>query len=390
MKVLMLWKYYPHCLKYFYKKHPSVIDLPFEEHRNRIFDDHFGWPAELSRYMNQQGIETEFVVANAESLQRKWAEENGFISYSADGWEKEIAMEQIRYFRPDVLWITSIFDYFGDFVKCALPYCKKAITWVGSPFVEKIDVSGFSVLLTENPDTFRSIQNQFEKIIVTKPGFDSEILKKVGPVKKKYDITFVGGIFPVHSKRAKVLSYLIKNDVDIKVFGYFHEQQSLGKWKGLRRTAGHILKRRDFHKGIDVLKHTFGKTDYQRNIEIIKSVNQSPVFGLDMYRTLAASGITLNIHIDVAGNCAGNMRMFEATGVGACLLTEQSENINELFQPGKEVLTYRSNEELLEIIHEMLSRQEEIEQISKAGQNRTLQQHTLERMFTDIKPAFNI
>lgn len=47
------------------------------------------------------------------------------------------------------------------------------------------------------------------------------------------------------------------------------------------------------------------------------------------------------------------------------------ENIDELFQPGKEVLTYCSNKKLLEIIQEMLSRKEEIEQISKAEQNRT-------------------
>jgi spore maturation protein CgeB len=174
------------------------------------------------------------------------------------------------------------------------------------------------------------------------------------------------------------------------VFGLLHEQQPLKKWSAFRQAGGHILKRQDFRNGTNVLKRAFVKTDYQRNIEVIKSLYQRPVFGLDMYRTLAASRITLNIHIDVAGNCAGNMRMFEATGVGACLLTEQSENINELFQPGKEILTYRSNEELLEIIHDMFNRKEEIEQIAKAGQNRTLQHHTLERMFTDIKPAFDI
>lgn len=76
MKILMLWKYYPQHLSYAYKKDYSVSDMSFKEHRDKIFDDHFGWPAEL----RQQGIETEFIIANAESLQEKWAEENNFSS----------------------------------------------------------------------------------------------------------------------------------------------------------------------------------------------------------------------------------------------------------------------------------------------------------------------
>lgn len=373
MKVLMLWQYYPEYLSYFYKKYPFALELPFEDHRNRIFDDHFGWPADLSRYMNQQGIQTEFIIANAETLQKKWAEENDFRTYSPEGWEKEIAMEQIKCFRPDILWLPSIFDYFGDFVRRALSHCKKVIAWVGSPWPEQ-DISGISVLLTENPNTFSSLQSQFERVIVTKPGFNAEIFKKIGMVKKKYDFTFVGSLFLVHSQRAKILAYLIKNGLDLKVWGIL--PPGLEKKHLFQQAAWLILKHRNFH--------------HQHQIEIIKSAYQGPVFGLDMYSILAASRITLNIHGDIAGNHAGNMRMFEATGVGACLLTEEAENINDLFEPGKEILTYNSKEELLEIIPKMLNRKEEIERIAKAGQERNWRCHTLERMFADIQPAFNL
>lgn len=390
MKVLMLTTYYPQYLSYFYEKYPSVIDLPFEEHRNKIFDDHFAWPAELSRYMNQQGIQTEFIIANAEVMQKKWAEENNFRAYSKKGWEKEIVMEQIKRFQPDVLWIDSIFDYFGDFVKRALPYCKKAITWVSCPTPKNLDVSGFKILITSHPDMLKDQQHLFDDIIITKPGFDPEILKKIGPVKKEYDVTFVGGITPAHAKRAKILAYLIKNGVDLKVFGYLYEQPRLGLQNALLSAAGHILKCQDFRKGIDAIKRTFVKTDYQRNVEIIKSVYQGPVFGLDMYRTLVASRITINVHIDIAGDYSGNMRMFETTGIGTCLVTEYTKDIREMFEPDKEILTYKSKEELLEIIQKMLSQNEKIEQIAKDGQKRTLRSHTIERMFNDIRPAFNI
>lgn len=377
MKVLMLWKYPPQYLAYFYKKYPTAANLSFKEHRERIFDDYFGWPAGLNRFMNQRGMRAEFIIANAESLQKKWAEENDFRRYSIKGMEKQIAMEQIRRFQPDVLWIGSHFDYYGRFVKEALSYSKKAITWVGSPFVNRADVSGFSVLLTENPNTFRSQQRRFEKVIVTKPGFDPDILKNIGAVEKKYDITFVGGISEAHSRRADILAYLIKNGIGLKIFGFIHELLPMNRQKSLRRAT------------IGVLKRSFVKKEYFRNIETIKSACQDPVFGLEMYKKLAASHITLNAHIDVAGSHAGNMRVFEATGAGACLATDHSDNIAELFEPGKDILTYKTKEELLALLKEMSSQDKRLEQIAQAGQRKTLQRYTIEKMFNDIMPAFN-
>ena len=39
----------------------------------------------------------------------------------------------------------------------------------------------------------------------------------------------------------------------------------------------------------------------------------------DMYGLLASSQITINRHIDIAEEYANNMRLYEATGMGACL-----------------------------------------------------------------------
>src|SRR5437764_8907748 len=63
-------------------------------------------------------------------------------------------------------------------------------------------------------------------------------------------------------------------------------------------------------------------------------------WGLDMYSVLAQSRITLNRHGEVAGGYAANMRMFEATGAGALLVTDSGKNLSELFEPGREVVTY--------------------------------------------------
>jgi len=95
-----------------------------------------------------------------------------------------------------------------------------------------------------------------------------------------------------------------------------------------------------------------------------------------MYQLLAQSRITLNIHIDQAGPYAANMRLFEATGVGTLLITDWKENLHEMFEPGKEVVAYRSSEECAEMIQYYLEHEEERKAIAQAGQQRTLREHT--------------
>ena len=62
----------------------------------------------------------------------------------------------------------------------------------------------------------------------------------------------------------------------------------------------------------------------------------------DMYQLMAKSQITLNRHIDIAGPYANNMRLYEATGMKACLMTDSKINLASLFEPDHEVVTYSS------------------------------------------------
>ena len=95
-----------------------------------------------------------------------------------------------------------------------------------------------------------------------------------------------------------------------------------------------------------------------------------------MYRILAESRVALNIHLDAAENFANNMRLYEATGCGAMLLTDYKDNLNELFTIGKEVIAYRGFEELWESLKYYANHNQECGEIARAGQERTFQEHT--------------
>jgi spore maturation protein CgeB len=104
---------------------------------------------------------------------------------------------------------------------------------------------------------------------------------------------------------------------------------------------------------------------------------QPPVFGLAMFQLMHDSKITLNTHIDASSTSASNMRLFEATGVGTCLLTDWKDNLLQLFEPDQEVVTYRSPEECIEKAQYLLSHERERQAIAEAGQRRTLRDHMI-------------
>jgi hypothetical protein len=102
-----------------------------------------------------------------------------------------------------------------------------------------------------------------------------------------------------------------------------------------------------------------------------------PVFGIEYYQLLQSSDIVFNMHSTAAKNTVDNMKMFEITGVGTCLLTDTGSNMKDLFEEDKEVVTYSSIDEAVEKVTYLLNHPDEAEQIAKAGQARTLKDHTI-------------
>ena len=107
-------------------------------------------------------------------------------------------------------------------------------------------------------------------------------------------------------------------------------------------------------------------------------------WGLEMYEVLARSRITINRHGDIANGYSNNMRLYEATGVGTLLLTEASANLEELFEPGREVVAYYSEDDLVEKIEHYLEQDSERAAIAAAGQQRTLSEHTYRQRMAEL------
>jgi spore maturation protein CgeB len=92
----------------------------------------------------------------------------------------------------------------------------------------------------------------------------------------------------------------------------------------------------------------------------------------------ASSPLTLNVTraaMAVMGYCPSG-RLFEAAACGTAVLSDAWEGLGSFFEPGREIFTAGSTEEVFEILS--LPR-EEIARVARAARERTLAEHTAER-----------
>lgn len=90
-------------------------------------------------------------------------------------------------------------------------------------------------------------------------------------------------------------------------------------------------------------------------------------------RKFAESKIVFNIHMrdDI------NMRDFEVMSSGSFLLTNWIPTIEELFEDGKHLVLYRSEEEMVDKAKYYLAHDEEREKIAQAGHEEVMAKHTI-------------
>jgi len=358
---------YPGYMKYFYRNEPDASNLPYKEHLSKIMADSFYWADFWKINLEKTGnFIVEETLPNNQFLQKQWAKEH-CVSYSEDNWFYEILDAQISEFKPDIFF-TNEFQIKSEYkstIKKRHPSIKLVIGWDG---ILRNDISlfqGCDIVLSCVQDSVDYYNANGFKGYYFIFGFEPEILKRIIIREPLYDSTFVGSLYSWgHTQRLRLMADLSKN-VPFKIWAssfaptdkkdYYLEQLSR-------------IRRGKFRDMLDVSR--------------IRKVNQGEAFGLKMYQILADSKITINSHIDFAGNKAANIRLFEATGVGTCLLTDWKENLSDFFEIDKEIVAFKSIDECIEKVKYLLEHDSERQAIVKAGQERTLRDYNLEKRFS--------
>ena len=377
----------------------------YSENLTDFFESKCTYSDGFSRSFRSFGNEAIELIIDFELLQKQWAKENSLV-YS-ENWMYEIMMAQIKNSMPDIVYIqSSTFSLPGLFktanpkdnlikiIKDTFPFIKKVIIYSGYPSTAD-RIQGADLLFSSPPSILADYKKKGLDPILLYHSFDESILQKM-KVEKKYDFTFVGSSRAPESRYWALRQLFEQTDLIAWVTEQKENKDEKTNNFNLKKRARYVIKSASqllTDQQINVLsgsnnipfkiKKILKEISIERKFpatllsELYPERCFSSLVGMDMYNLLHQSKITFNKHADLRMGDVGNIRMFEATGVGTCLLTDTGNNIQDLFEPDKEVVTYSCVDEAIEKTTYLLDHPDEAEQIAKAGQARTLKDHTI-------------
>jgi len=369
VKILIIDAYYPRFVTHALQG-LNVSGADYGTLLDQILRLHFGTSDFYSRHLRELGHDADDIIFNCEVLQHRWADEHG-VQVGDGGvripariarlplirrWAAhhnsllEIAVRQIRRAKPDVLYLQDLNLFPPEILMSLKDSVGLVVGQIACPLPTNDYLRAFDLILTSFPHYVGRFRNMGIKSEYFRIGFDPIVLDELGPVARTRPCTFVGGVSPAHGGRTAFLEELARS-VSIEFLGY----------------------------GADTLPAS----------SPLLARHRGEAWAMDMYRALAESRITVNVHIDVAENFANNMRLYEATGCGALLITDQKDNLSELFSPGLEIIAYRTPGEAVEYIKYYMDHPDEAAAIARAGQNRTLRDHTYRHRMEELEGILN-
>jgi len=387
MRLLKIGVYYKTYLEQFYARRPGLADAPYAAQHAALIEDCFGSSDFWTRALSKLGYETRDLVINAEPLQTAWAAERG-LAFDEDGWLFEITTAQVTDFKPDVLLVadySTVTAAYLRHLKEVCPSIKLVLGWCGAPYDDGSVFGECDVVLSCVPELVAHFREAGHRSRHVNHAFEPRVLERLGPPRAHAaDFVFVGSVFKsdrFHVTREKLLKRLVE-ETGLQIWsavaspspqtrdGAGARVSSLSSPRALAGAA-----RRAARRLLGGGASTRSRTGVDARVV---GRARPPLFGLEMFRQLRDGRVALNTHIDISTHSASNMRLFEATGVGTCLLTDSKENLRELFEPDAEVVAYGDAEECVEKVKYLLGHESRRRDIAAAGQRRTLRDHTFE------------
>jgi len=392
-------------------------------------------PGQWCASMKKLGNEALDVVPDCFLLQKKWAEENG-VAISSENlqWKTELLFKQIEIIKPDVIYFYAggwmlLSDDLRRQLKSKFPFIKVITGLWGDALPPTENYSKFrdvDLLFIAYEYILKEVRSQGIPAVLNGNCFDpyfAKILADDENSKAHHDFIFAGSSgysSPTHINRYLGLLRLLEN-TELKIWCYEPTIRKAMQVKDfIRDSLTKTLAR--LPKGwLNQLQQTFSKpssftnqidkfidvilgTHYENRLlrilnESIKSpserygvykwdVSLKPIkklfpdrcfpskFGLEYFKLLRDSKVVFNCHINEALH-AGNIRMFEVTGMGSCLLTDNPREARHLFKLDEEIVGYSSFDEAIEKVKYLLLNEDKRKAIAAKGRERTLRDHTV-------------
>jgi spore maturation protein CgeB len=373
MRIMILSTDYTQFLRSLYWARPGLARESYSEQAKARQESLFGFADYYSRNFRAHGHEAREIRINNPWMQYAWARETGFAvapptapvnpqrrvasrlarkmlrpvvrhfrrssgPAHINAWEAAILRAQIDEFRPDIVLNQEPHYISSGFLQGLRAPGRLIAGQIASAIPAEETFQGYDIVFSSLPNIVDLIRKRGVHAVMVRLGFEPSILDALGPQPARdIELSFVGGLSPEHAGRIRFLEHIARC-APLKLWGL-----------GIER----IERSSPLHR-----------------------CYQGEAWGLGMYNILRRSRVTLNFHIDLAEGWANNMRLYEATGMGAALLTDAKKNLHEIFKPGQEVATYVASQDCTDQIDVLLSNEAQRAALAAAGQKRVIESHS--------------
>lgn len=322
---------------------------------------------------SEHGLSAVQVVPDCEPLQRRWAAERGLwvppdwtsrapfrwwwsrrFGRTPQQWARDrILLDQVAAHRPRYLWFFSGTPISADLLRRCREFADFLVLWWACPLQAGVPYSEFDIVFSGIPDLVQFFRTIGVQASYLPHAFDGRILGRVVPARPRAPkIGFVGAASVHHVERLLLLDLLARH-VDLDLYG----------------------------SGWDMLPAE----------SVLRSRHRGPAWGDRVYEVYGSYLLTVHHNINVAGRSLSAKRLFEATGMGACVLAQEPSDQDRLFEPDDEIVTYRTREECVAKARHLLTHVEQAERIGAAARERTLKDHQYSnRVVTIVEQLENL
>ena len=392
--------YHKHCLQ-IYAKYNDLDKKSYLEQEKIIENETICSMGQWPYYFEKQGWKTLMICRNNPFIQSRWCQENDFIPKSDDH-EFEIVLEQVKRFRPNIIFTFGASYYFQNNKLNTLlkntPSVEKKFSWYGAPEGnDQLIFKQYDLVFTNSHDLCNSLISKGINTQQLNHAFEAKTLSLITKRKKNNRICFFGSIMPGNEWHNERKDYLkeISNRYTIDIYSDRYSSTVKERLKryyiekrystcimlenlGIRNKVVQHYSNRDILPTFNDLKE-----------EALFSKSKQPLYGIDMLQKLSEYALSFNLHIKHTGRYACNMRLFESGGVGTAMLTDKKNNLNSIFNEETDILTFNSIDEALNLIDSNLNNSQLLEEMAIRAQKCILKNHTTPNQFDKLFSLIN-
>ena len=273
-----------------------------------------------------------------------------FVPPAMPQWQFQVLAAQLEHYNPDFIYNQEPSTVSAAYLKQFRRPGRSIIAQIASARPPWEDFRLYDAVVSSLPNFVAHFRERGVPSAYNRLAFEPSVFERIGPQTRDIPLSFVGSVAEVHKNRLAMLEYVAER-LPLEIWGTHVE----------RLPASSPLRR----------------------------CYRGEAWGRAMLELLGRSQITLNNHEAVAGIHANNLRLFEASGMGALQVVDHQSDLRDIYLPGEEVAAFESLEDCVRQVERLMGDAATRARMALAGQKRAFESHNYFRRTGELLDIFD-